>query len=423
MGGDTNTGGWTGSRPAGTTAAPAGKARGGAWLWLAAAAAGWGAFLAGLSTRDFVLHLDRQVHAVHCSLVPGAAADVGATGCKTAMLSPYSSLFRESLWGGLPISLLGLAVFAFLAARAVHLALSPSRTRRDALFFVLAALVPVGSSAVYGTISMLELGEICELCLGMYVASGLILLFGLVALARAPKAAAGTPFVGRWALGFVEGVACVAVIVAAYVGLAPPGDVGRDGCGAVPQLGDPAGILVRMGGADDGTPAVAVLDPLCAACQAFHERIRRSALHERLRLSTLLFPLDAKCNWMVQSSLHPGACAVSEAILCAPEHGQEVLEWAFTRREELLELGAKDEPAVVRAVAEAFPVVAGCLGTAKIRNKLNKSLRWAVANALPVLTPQLVVGERRVCDEDTDLGLEYTVLSMLAGAAPAGEGR
>jgi hypothetical protein len=65
---------------------------------------------------------------------------------------------------------------------------------------------------------------------------------------------------------------------------------------------------------------------------------------------------------------------------------------------------------------QKFPKVKGCLGSANIKNKLNKSLRFAVANALPVLTPQLFVGDNRVCDEDTDLGLEYTLSRMLDDA-------
>ena len=37
-------------------------------------------------------------------------------------------------------------------------------------------------------------------------------------------------------------------------------------------------------------------------------------------------------------------------------------------------------------------------------------------NAIPVLTPQLFIGDRRVCDEDTDLGLEYTATALLQTA-------
>ena len=56
------------------------------------------------------------------------------------------------------------------------------------------------------------------------------------------------------------------------------------------------------------------------------------------------------------------------------------------------------------------------MGSAKVKNRMVKSLRWAVANALPVMTPQLFVDGKRLCDEDTDLGLEYTLTRMLGGA-------
>jgi hypothetical protein len=120
----------------------------------------------------------------------------------------------------------------------------------------------------------------------------------------------------------------------------------------------------------------------------------------------------------VKESLHPGACAVSEAMLCDRQHGARILDWAFAHQEELRRLASGDETALRREIEAQFPAVKGCLGSANIRNQLNRSLRWAVANALPVLTPQLFVADRRVCDEDTDLGLEFTVASML-NSAPA----
>jgi len=107
---------------------------------------------------------------------------------------------------------------------------------------------------------------------------------------------------------------------------------------------------------------------------------------------------------------------VSEAILCKPESAIEIVEWAFENQEELLESAKTSDRAVRKAIVERFSSVRRCLGSSKVKNKLNKSLKWAVANALPVLTPQLFIGDRRVCDEDTDLGLEYTVATMLKGA-------
>ena len=54
------------------------------------------------------------------------------------------------------------------------------------------------------------------------------------------------------------------------------------------------------------------------------------------------------------------------------------------------------------------------LGGNLVKSKLTKSLRWAVGNAIPVLTPQLFVGNSRMCDEDSDLGLEFTLSRMLS---------
>ncbi len=69
-----------------------------------------------------------------------------------------------------------------------------------------------------------------------------------------------------------------------------------------------------------------------------------------------------------------------------------------------------------RQITKKFPHVKGCLGSNKVKSKLRNSLRWGVANALPVLTPQLFVGDKRICDEDTDLGLEFTLTAMLKEA-------
>src|SRR5678809_1528714 len=95
-----------------------------AWLVVVLVGALAGLVFAGVSTYDFVQHLDRQVHSLHCSFIPGAGAETGASGCQAAMMSPYSSVFRTSIWGGIPISLAAMSVFAFLLFFAVDLMLS-----------------------------------------------------------------------------------------------------------------------------------------------------------------------------------------------------------------------------------------------------------------------------------------------------------
>jgi len=226
----------------------------------------------------------------------------------------------------------------------------------------------------------------------------------------------------------VEGVAFVAVLTAAYVFLAPKPDskTSLTGCGWLVQAEDPGEVMVPLESGLGGTRSIELLDPLCPSCKAFETRLSASPLRSRLDLKAVLFPLDSKCNWMVTEAVHPGACAVSEAVLCAaglergPKNGagaRHVLRWAFENQEQLRSMGAKDETALRALIVQQFPGVRGCLGGPLVKNKLTRGLRWAVANAVPVLTPQLFVAESRMCDEDTDLGLEYTLSRMLSPEA------
>ncbi len=383
------------------------------WLWVTAAAALFGAIFSGVSTADFISHLDRQVHSIHCSFIPGAGAQIGESGCRTVMMSPYSSLFRDSMWGGLPISLLAFAVFSYLVYRAVDLALSDDVTKRHTMFLVAATILPVFMSLIYGYISSSIIGTICKLCAGIYICSAVLLLGAIMAHRAAPDGG-HWPMGGTYARWFGEGVAYVAVLTVLYIALSPVSEKSLEGCGTLVSTEDKSNILIPLG-KGGGAEAIAVLDPLCPACKGFDNRLEASGLGKELDLDAVLFPLDSDCNWMVKESLHPGACFVSQAMLCDKDAAPKILAWAFENQEELL-AAAKDDPnAVKKRLKDTFPSVASCVGTARAKNKVNKSLRWAVKNALPVLTPQLFVNGKRVCDEDTDLGLEFTVSKMLEG--------
>ncbi len=386
-----------------------------ALLFFGAVAAVSGLAFAGVSTADFIEHLDRQVHSIHCSFVPGAGKDLADNGCKTVMMSTWSSVFRSSMWGGLPIALLAVATFAFLVMKQLQVALGKHTNRHHTLFLVVAWLLPTLMSVVFGTIALTQIGALCKLCVGIYASSAVGLVLAVVAHVQAEKTSSPSPL-GLWGAWFGEGVLYVAVMVLFYVLFAPQAPKSVDGCGTLVKRDDPAQVFIKM--TATGTPSIAVLDPLCPACKGFDERIRNSGLDQRLALDAVLFPLDSTCNWMVKESMHPGACAVSEAMLCVLKDSSaeslKILDWAFVHQERL-RTDAKESDAGVRAELEkTFPKVKGCLGSAQVKNRLNKSLRWAVANALPVLTPQLFIGDKRVCDEDTDLGLEYTVDRMLS---------
>ena len=390
-------------------------------LFAVAVAALLGLIFAGVSTSDFIEHLDRQVHSIHCSFIPGANKELGDNGCKAVMMSVYSSVLRTSLWGGIPVALLAVGTFAFLTMKSLQLALEKNITRKDTLFLVVAWALPVLMSLIFGGIAVSKIGEVCKLCVGIYVSSGVG--FGLSIFAHAKASSSTEPLpLGLYARWFGEGVVYVSVLVIFYMLFAPQAPKSLEGCGTLVHKEDTAGVFIPMS-RGTGTSAIAVVDPLCPACKGFDERLMSSGLADKLALNAVLFPLDSSCNWMVKESMHPGACAVSEAMLCAKADSADaalsILDWAFEHQERL-RASAKDGDGPVRSELEkTFPKVKGCLGSSAIKNKVNKSLRWAVQNALPVLTPQLFIGDKRVCDEDTDLGLDYTVTRLLEGSGAA----
>lgn len=490
------------------------------------AGAALGLFFAGFSTYDFAQHLDRQLHGIHCSFMPGlGTTEVGASGCHTTMMSAYSSIFRQSVWGGVPISLAAMSVFAFLLLFAIDLCLTRRQEdRRAAGFLALATALPALASLVMASISFGVLGAACKLCMGIYFSSAVCVLGGILVWRRAlavartgeldamaadleqmqaqrraagatapesggaghagadPAWATGGPTAGAveppgslghdprqtdpmaatmmatpsspelaerpprpagtmaaggghgarppvaWGyLGgaFAVGVALVLVPVVAYATMAPDHSTFIGTCGSLVKPADPS-VTVPLDH-DSGVPTVELFDPLCDHCRAFEQRLGASGLEDQVHRVAALFPLDKDCNWMLTDQIHPGACAVSEAVLCAGDRAREVVDWAFENQERLLAAGAHNADEVRSQIRQRFPELGQCVGTPRIKAKLGKSMRWAVANKLRVLTPQVFIGGVKMCDEDTDLGLDYTLSRMIdrqrAGTLAKGDGR
>jgi len=398
-------------------------------IFLLAAAAG--AYFAGFSTYDFVQHLDREMHNVTCTFLPGLAeSDAGGeSGCQATMMSPWSSVFRAAVWGGLPISLPGLAVFAFLLFRGLDLWLNRREDDRGATgFLALASALPLLTSIGMGYLSLVELDAACKLCIGIYVSSAVAFVAAVlnwraaaaprlgedIGLAGEPDPGAGQDLRGHL-LSFGEGVGFVAVPSLVYL-IAMPDYSGFVGtCGELAKPEDPYAVMVPIGPQTGGKPTIEVFDPLCPTCRAFEERLEASGLEEKLARKALLFPLDNSCNWMVGYALHPGACVVSEAVLCAGDKADAVIHWAFENQEQIVTQAKTDDKAAARMVGQAFPELASCIGTPGVKSKLNKSLRWAVANQLPVSTPQVYVEGKKLCDQDIDLGMDYALSRLIEG--------
>src|SRR5260370_24982066 len=138
---------------------------------VALAASLLGLTFAGLSAVDYTKHLDRQIHDVHCSYVPGLGAEASPdNACRVAMYSPFAALFRDRFWGGVPIALFAVGAFGFFAAFALYLLLAGrSAPRRGLLFLAVFGATPLLVSVLMATISALKLGHFCKTCVGIYI--------------------------------------------------------------------------------------------------------------------------------------------------------------------------------------------------------------------------------------------------------------
>jgi uncharacterized membrane protein len=396
-----------------------------------------GFLFSAVSTSDFVAHLDRQVHGIHCSFLPGLAQSdtSGETGCHVTLMSPYSSVLRESIWGGVPVALPGMAVFSFLGFWCLWIAINRrDRERRATGFLFAGSLVPLLTSALMGYLSVVELEATCKLCIGIYASSFMLSACSLILWRLAPESSLPPPeklrnetgerpppaaplpaplSLGTLSLAFVAGLTSVAISVGAYAAAAPDFSSYIGSCGSLPYAKQEAGVLIPFGPQKGNPQMVEVIDPLCPSCRGFEKRFSKMSIADDVDRQLLLFPLDESCNWMIDRSIHPGACSISEAVLCSSDPGP-VLDWAFEHQKEIMAASQKDPKAAANMAKVRFPALSQCIGSAEAGAKVNQSLRWAVKNQLQILTPQVFIEGTRLCGEDTDLGLDFALPRLIA---------
>jgi len=420
---------------------------------LALVAALLGLTFGALSSLDYIQHLDRQVHDVHCSYVPGLGAEPSAdNACRVAMYSPYAAIFRDRFWGGVPISLFAVGAFGFFAAFALYLLLGGrSAPRRALLFLAVFATTPLLASILMGTISALKLGHFCKTCVGIYVSSALLAVGALAAWVQSRREAAAPPRYGApppapragsgavpptliedpertavdreptfrpdgpfwlvplWALALGVFASVPALL---YVSALPSYTNYLGSCGKLEKPAETTGALIHVPPARGAVqPATLFVDPLCPTCKALHQRLATEGVMDKLDLTVVLFPLDSDCNWMLDRAVHPGSCLVSKAILCSDHRAMQVLEWAYDRQDDILTAaragaGLANVHAMIR---ERWPGLETCMESKETKLRLDHMLRYIINNHLQVSTPQMFLGETRLCDEDTDMGLSYTV--------------
>ncbi len=393
-----------------------------------------GVVFAAYSTYDYAEQLDRQVHAVHCSFIPGASVSTDADNpCKAALFSPYSALFRTSYWGGIPISLFGLGAFAFFVGYSVYLLASGKRSTRTAHWtFVVLALGPVLASIVMLVISLQHLHALCKLCVGIYFSSALLLTAAELgrraqleevrvrrSYGEGSPPEPDSPWLPSVVAAAALGVSALLPAVV-YASALPDYRPLLQKCGKLALTKESHQGLLKI---RTGHPVRSVLlfeDPLCPTCKAFHERLVDEGIFDRLDITMAMFPLDSECNWMLDRPLHPGACVMAKAVLCGGnDKARAMLDWSYANQEMLRELGKKGGSALASKIGERWGGdVFTCVSGKQVTIQLTQHLHFAANNHIPVSTPQMFLGDQRLCDEDTDLGLDYTLAQLAPEVLP-----
>ena len=245
---------------------------------------------------------------------------------------------RFSVVLGLPVAIWG----AFGYGLALLLALMGVRARRPhetwpAGLLLLLAAAATGAAVALALVSELVIGALCLLCAGSWLVSVALLAVSVGATRPAGVGAAVRAdlalLVARPARAAglaLAGVAFVALVAAAYPRYwqRPP----RAAAPAAPQppslpAGAPKGAAARV--------VVSFSDYECPFCALAHEEAKQAlASRPDVTLVRKHFPLDPSCNPAVTRAMHPDACRLAAAAVCAEEQGRlEAMDDALFRNQ------------------------------------------------------------------------------------------
>jgi len=105
---------------------------------------------------------------------------------------------------------------------------------------------------------------------------------------------------------------------------------------------------------------------------------------------------------------------LAKAVICGGNgKARDVLEWAYDQQDTLRVLGKQGAGPLTAKISERWGRdLATCVTGKQVDIQLNQELHFAANNHIPVSTPQMFLGDLRICDEDTDLGLTYTLAQL-----------
>jgi protein-disulfide isomerase len=299
---------------------------------------------------------------------------------------------RFSVVLGLPVAVWGALGYGL----ALALALAGLRSgRRSAgwpagLLFVVAALATAAAVAL-AIVSEVAIGALCLLC----AASWLTSLALLAAAWRASRPAGpGAAIRGdltvlrerplHAAALVLAGLAGVGLVAAAYprywehARKAPAAAAPPAATGAAPVSSGPL-VVVEFS------------DYECPFCARSHEETKALlANRPDVTLVRRHFPLDSECNAAVKRPMHPEACELARAAICAEEQGKLTpMDDALFRNQQ----AKRPVEEVARAVGLDLAAFRRCLASPATDARLRSDIEAGVRVGLTA-TPTYVVGGR-----------------------------
>lgn len=335
--------------------------------------------LAGLTVSALLARLHAQAHggaASFCALSETVSCDRVA-------------LSRFSIQLGLPIAVwgvLGYALMVGLAASGVARRRPESTSPAGLLLLVSAAAA--FASVTLAVVSKVAIGAWCPLCVVSWLIS-----FGLLAAAWRACRGSGAGGAIREDLAAVRArpfrAGAVVLLLLGGVALTSA---------AYPRYWERGSASVRNAPSQVTEPAaLASAGPLlvfeytdykCPFCARMHEETRALAHRPGVTLVRRHFPLDPACNPAVKQQVHPSACTLARAGICAEAQGR------LAEMEDALFANQRDR-APVEALASRLGLdlerFRACLSSPETERRLAADVAAGVRDGVRA-TPSYVVG-------------------------------
>ncbi len=273
------------------------------------------------------------------SIWEGSFCDISAFfNCDS---SAYSSI---SAIAGVPIGVFGAIIGGLVVLGALIPSTHLERTNKS---LALANGIGVVTLALY---SVFVLGSLCLLCTGFYVSS----LVSLFLFWRYGIDSDATGFASRWLRPSVAVLVVLALFTSTQAWAAmryheAKRDAQSGGVAArvvkqyfgLPEVEWPSIISsYRTASATDDFQAAPIrideyVDPLCSDCKYLYEQMARlkEEFGDHLNVAFQFFPLEAKCNDVVDKDKHPGACELSYIAAHDPEEFPAIIDEVFANFE------------------------------------------------------------------------------------------